>query len=89
MNHLGERPAAAKRARWLAELAAAVDAAQRVAQALSVSRDRCAEAEILFGRLDELRIEVAVMRGAGGTARPAQFDPRWTSLFPGARGAGI
>ena len=89
MDHLGERPAAAKRARWLAELAAAVDEAQRVARTLSGSRGNCAEAEILSGRLDELRIEVEVLRGAGRTARPAQNDPRWTSLFPGARGAGL
>ena len=89
MDHWGERPAAAKRARWLAELAAAVDEAQRVAHALSTSCGSCAEADLLFGRLDAVRIEVQDLRGAGRGARPTQIDPRWTSLFPGARDAGI
>jgi hypothetical protein len=89
VDYWGERPAAAKRARWLAELAAAVDEAQRVAYALSLSRGSCAEAEILFGRLDAVRIEVQDLRGAGRSARPARINPRWTSLFPGARGPGL
>ena len=82
MNHSGERPAAVERARWLAELAATVEEAQRVARAWSATRGRCAEAERLVGRLDAVGIEVEELRGAGRSARARQIDPRWTSLFP-------
>jgi len=85
VNQLGERPGAAERARWLAELAAAVDEAQRIARTLSVSRGGCAEAEDLYGRLDAVRIEIEDLRRGGWGARATQIDPRWTSLFPWTR----
>ena len=82
MNQSGERPAAAERARWLAELATAVDEAKRVARAWNASQGSCAEAIVLLGRLDVVKIEVEHLRGAGWSARAARVDPPWTSLFP-------
>jgi hypothetical protein len=71
-----------ERARWLAELAATVEEARRVARAWSASRGRCAEAERIVGRLEAVRVEVEELRGASRSARARQIDPRWTSLFP-------
>lgn len=82
VKRLGDRPSAVERGRWLAELAQAIAEAQRVAQSLSVLRDNCAEAELLYDRLELVRIEVENLRRGGWGARPTQFDPRWTSLFP-------
>lgn len=82
VNRLGNRPASAERGRWLAELAQAIIEAQGVARMLSVARGNCPEAEVLYGRLELVRIEVEYLRRGGWGARPAKFDPRWTSLFP-------
>lgn len=82
MNRLGERPAAGERGRWLAELAQAVDQAQRLARTLSVAQGTCAEAEDLYGRLEAIRIEVEDLRRGGWGARPTRIDPLWTNLFP-------
>ena len=82
MEKLGERPAAVERARWLAELAHAVAEAQRVALSLGVSRGKCAESELLYVRLELVRIEVETLRRGGWTAEPTDFDPLWIRLFP-------
>jgi hypothetical protein len=82
VNRSGERPAAAERGRWLAELAEAVTEAQRLARSLSVVNGNHAEAEDLYGRLELVRIEVDDLRRGGRGARPARNDPFWASLFP-------
>ena len=81
MDGSRERPAAAKRGRWLAELAQSISEAQGVARKLSVANSHGAEVEDLYGRLELLRIEVEDLRG-GGVARPTGIDPIWASLFP-------
>lgn len=83
MNRFGERPAAAERGRWLAELAEAVTEAQRLARSLSIAKGNHAEAEDLYGRLELVRIEVEDLRRAGRGARRASIDPFWANLFPG------
>lgn len=82
MNQSGERPAAAERGRWLAELAEAVTEAQRLARSLSIVQGNHAEAEDLYGRLELVRIEVEDLRRGGRGARLARNDPFWASLFP-------
>ena len=82
MDRLGERPAAAERGRWLAELAQALGEAQRAARSLSASRGNCPESELLNTVLELLRIEVEDLRRGGWGARPMKIDPHWTSLFP-------
>ena len=82
MNRLGERPAAAERSRWLAELGQSISEAQRVVWSVSVSRGNRAEAEALYDRLELVRIEVEALRRGGMGARPTKIDPIWASLFP-------
>ena len=82
MNRLGDRPAAAERGRWLAELAETIDQALRLARTVSVSRGSCVEAEDIYGRLELVRIEVEDLRRGGWGSRPTRFNPLWTSLFP-------
>ena len=82
VDRLGDRPAAAERGRWLAELAQAIGEAQRVARSLSVSKGRCPESELLHGQLELVRIEVEDLRRGGWGARPTKIDPHWTNLFP-------
>ena len=75
MDRLGDRPAAAERGRWLAELAQAIGEAQLVARSLSVSNGSCPESELLHGQLELVRIEVEDLRRGGWGARPTEIDP--------------
>jgi hypothetical protein len=66
----------------LAELAHAIAEAQGVARSVGDSRGDCAESEILYGRLELVRIEVEDLRRGGWGVRPTMIDPKWTNLFP-------
>jgi len=55
--------AAAPRAQWLAELADAIESAQRLAWQLGTGERRSAEARELYEQLEAARIEVETMRG--------------------------
>ena len=70
----GEREdrAGAVRARWMAELAAAIDDAQRVAWRLAAQPGPSQEARELYGRLEAARIELEELRGvqSGGDLEP-------------------
>lgn len=57
-----ERSAAA-RARWLAELANAIESAQRLAWQLGTAERPSAEARQLYSRLEAARMEVEMMQG--------------------------
>lgn len=54
---------AATRARWLAELANAIESAQRLAWQLGTAERPSAEARQLYSRLEAARIEVEMMQG--------------------------
>ncbi|MEO8548119.1 MAG: hypothetical protein ABI422_07115 [Sphingomicrobium sp.] len=71
---------ALKRSRWLAELAFAIDEAQRLARKLSLSGN--SDAAEIFGRLETIRVEVDLLRRGGWVARSKEIDPMWTGLFP-------
>ena len=81
MNRSGDRTGAAERARCLAEVALAVDQAQRLAWSLGVSQASVAEVEGLYRRLEAARIEIEALRRGAWTTRQADPDPPWTSLF--------
>lgn len=69
----GDR-AAAVRARWMAELAAAIEGAQRVAWQLGSARNASLEARELYGRLEAARLELEELRR--GTRRlREELDP--------------
>jgi len=82
VNRSGERTAAAERSRWLAELAQAIDEAQRLARNLGDSERKCAHAKELYGRLESVRIEVEALRRGAWVPRSTEIDPLRTNLFP-------
>ena len=81
MKRPSERTAAVERGQWLADLAQAVDQAQRLARTLIVLKGNCAESEALYGRLERVRIEVEDLRRGVWRAHPMKIDPLWISLF--------
>jgi hypothetical protein len=72
---------AAERARWLAELAAAVDEAQGLLWRIGVLEGDDAGAKALYGRLESARAEIDCLRGVQELDREA-LDPEWMKLFP-------
>ena len=71
---------ATERARWLAELAAAMDEAQALLWRIGVTEGDHADARELFGRIEATRGEIERLRGIR-EATHADFDPNWTKLF--------
>ena len=66
----------AERARWLAELAAAVDEAQVLLWRIGVLEGDDADATELYGRLECARAEIECLRGVRELARES-LDPQW------------
>lgn len=81
VNRPGDRMGGAERARWLAELAQAVDEAQQLAWSLGASKANAAEVEGLYRRLEAVRIEIEALRRGRLPVREADTDPIWTSLL--------
>lgn len=77
---------ATRRARWLAELAAALEEARQLTKKLGADEGRV-EAVELYARIEAVRLEIQAMRltrlsGGGGS-----FDPDWTKDLPWKRSA--
>ena len=87
MNKSVDRSNAVERSRWLAELAEAVDEAQRLARKMGVSEGDCASAKKLFERLETVRIEIEALRRGSWDRRSIETDPSWINLFPWNRRA--
>jgi hypothetical protein len=66
---------AANRARWLAELADAIESAQLLAWQLGTAERPSTEARELYGRLEAARIEVETMRGI--SLHTPLAEPAW------------
>ena len=79
MDRSVDRAVAADRARWLAELAQAVDQAQR--WSLGASAAGFPEIKDLYRRLDAIRIEVEDLRRGRRGVPLSEIDPLWTNLF--------
>jgi hypothetical protein len=77
-----------RRARWLGELAAALEEARRLTKQLGADEGRI-EAVELYARIEAVRLEIQAMRltrssgGGGGES----FDPDWTKDLPWKRSA--
>ena len=69
---------ATERARWLAELASAIDEAQILLWRVGVAEGDNADARELYGRLEAARGEIECLRGIR-----EDFHPNWTKLFAG------
>ena len=74
-----------ERARWLSELADALDEAQKVAWRLGVSEGDSAEAKELYGRIEAARAEVDRLRLSGSRRIREESDPDWTDIQLWAR----
>jgi hypothetical protein len=72
---------AAERTRWLDDLAAAIDDAQRVAWRLGIAEGADGEAMALYGRLEIARTEVEAIRNSGWATMREQFAPDWIYLL--------
>ena len=67
---------AALRAEWLAQLADAIDSAQRVAWQIGNRGSASFEARELYGRLERARIELDSLRTLG-QQRPIEIQRDW------------
>ena len=74
--------AATERARWLAELALAIDQAQKLAWRLGVSEGDDPDAKSLYARLETVRSEVESLRRGGWAGALEELDPVWMKLLP-------
>ena len=73
MMHISPK-SAVERARWLAELAAALDEAQRLTVRLAGDDQDSGEAAVLHAHIRDLKVEVEGLR-RGKHARTAADDP--------------
>jgi hypothetical protein len=71
----------AERERQLTELSEAVHSAMQVARALCASRGDN-EAKLLFGRLEDVRLEIEQIRRSQSPVPFEDIDPKWTGLVP-------
>ena len=78
MDRVANADAAAKRARWLAELGDALDEARQLTKKLGATEGRIEAAE-LYARIEAVRFEVQAM-WLRRTAQRIEFDPEWTNL---------
>jgi len=78
MDRVANADAAAKRARWLAELGYALDEARQLTKKLGATEGRM-EAVELYARIEALRFEVQAIQ-LRRTAQRLEFDPEWTNL---------
>ena len=67
---------AALRAEWLAQLADAIEGAQRLAWQLGTSDGTSTEARDLYGRLEAARLELDSLRGLA-CVRESRIEPNW------------
>lgn len=82
MDRESNEATATERARWLAELAIAIDQAQRVAWRLGVSEGDDPDAKALYARLESVRTEVETLRRGGWAGEHQELDPFWMKLLP-------
>ena len=72
---------AAERARWLAELAHALDEAHLLMKRLGAAEGKIDAVE-LYARIDALRLEVEMMRLRRSAGCGENYDPKWTKSIP-------
>jgi hypothetical protein len=86
VNRLPNEESAVDRARWLAQLAAALDDARRVVKQLGGDDGRI-EAVELYARIEAARMEIRAMQLRRSLAGRQLFDPQWTESAPWQRRA--
>jgi hypothetical protein len=73
--------AAAARARWLAELAEALEEARQVMKQLGAAAGRIEMVE-LYNRIDALALDVETMRRMRSARSPEHVRPEWSKNIP-------
>ena len=86
MNRSTCESVAAARARWLAELAEAVEQAQRLSWLLGGAQSDNLEAMELYTRLECVRLEIEQLRRSGWARLREEFSPEWIDALLGQRG---
>jgi cell division inhibitor SulA len=86
VNRLSFEVAAAQRARWLAELAEALETARALVMEMGADQGRIDAVE-LYARIEAVRFEVQAMRLGRGSAVGAHPGPEWTRNLPWQRRA--
>ena len=86
MRRIPNEDAAALRARWLAELSNALEAARDLVSDLEAGDERIDAAE-LHARIDAVRREVLAMRLKRSPASGREFYPEWSESLPWTRSA--
>ena len=77
MHRARNQAAALERARWLDELARAIQQAQRLTWRLGVLEGDCQEARALYARLEAARSEVEALQFGDWVETRNESDPRW------------
>jgi hypothetical protein len=72
----------AHRARWLAEVADALDQAHQLLCELDLDSDAAPDALELRGRIEAARLQVQALRQSRPAAPPAEAGPEWSNLVP-------
>lgn len=81
MHRSSSKNMAADRTRWLDELAAAIDDAQRVAWHIGIVEGGGGEAMELYGRLEIARAELEAIRKSGWASMRQEFPPEWMDFL--------
>jgi hypothetical protein len=68
------------RAEWLAQLAEAIEGAQRLAWQLGTRQSTSAEARELYGKLEAARLELDSIRGLA-SGRAFDLEPDWMQML--------
>ena len=82
MRRVKVQASASERARWLAQLAEALEQAQKLAWRMGLLEGNSVEAMELYGRLEAARMEVQSLRFGRFETVPREFDPEWADLIP-------
>ena len=77
---------AAEKARWLEELARAIDEAQQLVWRLSIGGGDRERSSALYGRLEAARDEIAALRRNLARSLRVEFTPEWIELVTAAIG---
>lgn len=86
VDRLANDNSAAERARWLAELAEALDDARHVVKKLGAAHGEVGAVE-LYARIEAVRLEVQAIRLRRSCAGDWEFGPEWTDNIPWKRSA--
>jgi hypothetical protein len=72
---------AEERARWLAQLAEAIEQAQKLTWRMGLIEANSVEAMELYGRLEAARMEVQALRLGGFAGAHSESHPEWLNLL--------